>query len=75
MLGRGVVLPRHLRHPRSVNEIGIDGGEEGLLVRKIIDGRTSRLDYGIAAAGMGELFGLEDRFNIVENDEIMNYRP
>ena len=76
MLSGAAVLPGHFRHPRSVDEIGINGGEEGLLVRVIIDGETSRLDHGITAAGLGKLFGLKDHcFNIVDHNEMMNYRP
>ncbi len=75
LFGGGEVLPRHLRHPRSVDEIGIDGGEEGLLVREMIDNGSTRLDHGITAAGLGEGFALKDRVNIAEHNEIMNYRP
>jgi len=48
----GVVLPGHLRHPRSVDEISVEGGEEGLIARRIIDGGSTRIDHGVTAAGL-----------------------
>ncbi len=73
----GIVLPGHLRHPRSVDEIGIHGGVEGLIAWVIIDGGSTRIDHGVTAARLvndilGELVALENRFNIVDHIDIIN---